>query len=287
VTYHHLVCPLPHSLNPWAQLHPEVIYRLLFESVWETLKAFALDPKRLGGRLGATMMLHTWGQTLIQHLHLHCLVPGGVLTPEGEWKSATSTYLFPVRAVSRHLRGLMVSKLRAAYQAGKLYRVIDKAEPKRTLDKLMSKAWVVYSKPCIHTDDVVAYLARYSHRTAISNSRILGMEDNQIRFRYKDYVDEKVKEMGLDTEEFLRRYLMHVLPKGLQRIRHCGFLANCCRATKLSQIRAAIEKQQGQTLETGRASETEQRDVVYPCPKCKAGKLHVFAELPRKRLDGG
>ena len=288
VTYYHHVCTLPHCLNPWVQLHPKVIYQLFFESVWATLNAFGHDPKRLGGQLGVTMMLHTWGQTLIRHVHLHCLIPGGVLTPEGEWKSAKSTYLFPVRAISRHLRGTMVSKLREAFETGKLPRVVNEGEPQCTLDKAMAKEWVVFTKPRIdHTQDVVKYLARYSHRVAISNSRILSIEDNQIQFRYKDYRDNKTKMMGLEADQFIQRYLLHVLPKGVQRIRYCGFMANCCRAAKLSQIRKRIRVQSKDDLALKPVVDSGQDDEVFPCPQCKDGRMWVYAELPRKRLDGG
>ncbi len=133
----------------------------------------------------------------------------------------------------------------------------------------------------------MAYLARYSHRTAISNSRILSLKANQIRFSYKDYRDNKHKEMALEADEFIRRYLLHVLPKGLQRIRHCGFLANCCRAKKLNQIRQAIEKQQTECLGTEEVDTSQSEEITYFCPECKIGRLFCIKELPPKRLNGG
>ena len=289
VTYYHLIFTLPHQLNGWVQLHPEVIYRLLFQSVWATLKAFAADPKRLGGTLGMTAVLHTWGQNLSQHVHLHALVPGGALTAEGEWRAARSNYLFPVRALSRYLRGHLVSRLRQCIKAGELSRITEPSEPKCTLDQLMTCEWVVYSRPCINSSEqVVNYLARYSHRTAISNNRLLSMNENQIHFSYKDYRDNnRQKVMSLSSEEFIRRYLMHVLPKGLMRIRHYGYLANSCRKKRLPQLHKAI------ATEAERPPiKKEQRATVpplnkIPCPACKVGHLEVISELRPKRRDGG
>jgi hypothetical protein len=190
VTYHHLVVTLPHALNPWVQLHPEVIYGLLFETVWATLSAFAADPKRLDGQLGMTAVLHTWGQTLTQHVHLHGLIPGGAISATGEWHAAKSTYLFPVRALSRHLRGGFVSRLRQALQDGRLPRIEDRKQADGLLDTLMATDWVVYSKPCLtRTETVVDYLGRYSHRIALSDHRILAIDDDRVQLDYKDYRD--------------------------------------------------------------------------------------------------
>lgn len=286
VTYHHLVFTLPDALNGWVRLHPEVIYRALFQAAWATLNAFGQDPRRLGGQLGMTAVLHTWGQTLVQHVHLHCLVPGGALSPEGTWKAARGNYLFPVRALSRHFRGGMVSRLRQCFEQGELPHIIDEGEPGRTLDRLMSRDWVVYSKPCITGGRLVEYLARYSHRTAISNGRILGMGDEGIRFRYKDYRDrERRKVMRLSPEEFIRRYLLHVLPKGLMRIRHYGLLANCCRERRLADVRTALAAQPPESAEP--EEEAGAGMVGYPCSKCRSGCLYIVAELPPVRYEGG
>ena len=160
VDYHHLVFTLPHDLNGWARLHPKEIYTLLFAAVWHTLSAFGKN--RLHGRLGMTAVLHTWGQNLCQHLHLHCLIPGGALTDSGEWKRNNAPYLFPVKALSRHFRGNFVSRLRDKIDAGELTKIEDKPEVKTLMDNLMQKEWVVYSKACIgHAETVVNYLARY------------------------------------------------------------------------------------------------------------------------------
>ena len=270
VTYYHLVFTLPHALNGWVQLHPKVIYRLLFQSVWHTLRRFAADPKRLGGQLGMTAVLHTWGQNLSRHVHLHCLIPGGVLTSEGRWKAARSTYLFPVRALSRHYRGTLVSDLRAAAHDGKLQRVTGD-DVAAVLDQLMQTEWVVYAKPCLtRSESIVRYLARYSHRIAISNQRIQSIEDGRVCFSYRDYRDDQVKQLTLEAAEFIRRYLQHVLPKGFMRIRHYGFLANCCRERSLQQIRAALDAPAVSDTEADEERRCEQR-----CPQCHRGRLRL------------
>ena len=287
VSYYHLVFTVPHTLNPWVQLHPQVIYGLLFQSVWATLTAFAADPKRLGGELGMTAVLHTWGQNLSRHVHLHCLIPGGALSPGGQWKCAKSHYLFPVRAMSRVFRGKMVSALRAAARHGELQRVTRPGDIDNTLATLMQTDWVVYSKACVsHTDSVVAYLARYSHRIAISDRRILGLEGDQVAFRYQDYRDhDKPKVMRLSGVEFIRRFLLHVLPKGFMRLRHFGFLANRCRAEKLKQIRGVLA--QGEESPAAAAEETPEAPVAgYPCPKCHQGRVHVVYPLAPLRWEG-
>jgi hypothetical protein len=291
VTYYHLVFTLPPALNPWVQLHPEVIYGLLFKSAWATLKAFGADPKRLGGELGMTAVLHTWGETLTQHVHLHCLIPGGALSTEGHWHAARSNYLFPVRALSRHFRGRMVSALRKAYECHALDRVTRPGDIKRLLDTLMRSDWVVYSKSYLsRTDTVIGYLARYSHRIAISEQRILGIDADQVSLRYKDYRDGgHNKVMRLTGEEFIRRFLLHVLPKGLMRIRHYGFLANRCRHAKLLHIRACLKEQSrtGTAEEQVKVAEPQVFDG-YPCPKCHLGSLRVrYAIAPGRWAGGG
>ena len=288
VTYHHLVVTLPHDLNPWVQLHPEVIYALLFETVWATLSTFGADPKRLGGQLGMTTVLHTWGQTLSQHVHRHCLVPGGAFSDQGQWHPAKSTYLFPVRVLSRHIRGGFVSRLRQHLRDDRLPRLKDPAQIDAMLDILAATDWVVYSKPCLtHTETVVDYLGRYSHRIALSDARILSLDENQVRLDSKDYRDgNRHKVLTLSGEELLRRFLLHVLPKGFMRIRHFGFLANRCRAVRLAEIRTAIDVAQQPPEATADAESPAPFDD-YPCPLCRQGRLRVTAFLAPKRLDGG
>jgi hypothetical protein len=287
VTYHHLVFTLPDTLNGWVEVHPQEVYGLLFETVWATLSAFSTDPKRLDGQLGMTAVLHTWGQTLVRHVHLHCLVPGGALGLDGTWHPAKSTYLFPVRALSRHFRGGFVRRLRRAFEAGQLPRLRDRAEVDRVLKALMGKEWVVYSKPCLgRTETVVDYLGRYSHRIALSDSRLLSFDGESVELAYKDYRDGgQHKTATLTGEELVRRFLLHVLPKGFMRVRHFGFLANRCRARRLSEIRAALDAPPPPAAEP--KEETVPFDG-YPCPKCHKGRMQVTAHLaPQHRDPGG
>ena len=286
VAYYHVVFTLPHALNPWVQLHPELLYALLFQTGWATLKAFGADPKRLGGELGMTAVLHTWGQTLTQHVHLHCLIPGGVFTAQGQWRAAKSNYLFPVKALSRQVRGRMVSALRRADDRGELYRVTRPGEVDALLDSLMHTEWVLYSKHCVtQPETVVAYLARYTHRIAITEQRLVAIDDAHITFRYRDYRDKgQHKLMTLAGEEFIRRFLLHVLPKGLMRIRHFGFLANRCRTQKLPRIRRALEQ----------TAEEETPAIIpeppfdgYPCPRCRQGTARVRYPIASIRWKGG
>ena len=237
VTYHHLVFTLPNDLNGWVGLHPEVLYRILFGSAWATLKAFGEDPKRLDGQLGMSAVLHTWGEALTRHVHLHCLVPGGTLGKDARWHAAGETYLFPVRALSRKFRGHVVAALRAAATAGALDRVTRPGEIDTVLDALMAKDWVVYSTPCPgRAETVVNYLGRYTHRIAISDERIVAASGTHVSFRYKDYRRDGLRTtLTLESDEFIRRYLLHVLPKGLMRVRHYGFLSNRCRRAQAAE----------------------------------------------------
>ena len=290
VTYYHLVFTVPHALNGWVALHPGVIYRLFFKVVWATLKAFGSDPKRLGGQLGATLVLHTWGQQLTRHVHIHCLVPGGALRADGQWQGARGSYLFPNRALARCVRGKLVSELRRAAQRGELYRVTRPGEVDELLDQLIGMDWVVYTKPWLKAPEtVVAYLARYTHRIAISDARITTITERTVTISYKDYQDhDRWKTLSLAGEELIRRYLLHVLPKGLMRVRHYGFLSNRCRRQRLGEIRAALN--QPPHSEPAPASV---EPPGWPCPRCRHGRLRivppVLAKAPLsgpERLDG-
>lgn len=288
VPYHHLVFTLPHSLNGWAQLHPAVLYRLLFQCAWSTLKAFGQHHRRAGGQLGMIAVLHTWGQTLVQHIHLHCLIPSGTLGADGVWQPIRGKYLFPVRALSRRFRGAMVAGLRQCYRAGELHRIRQADEVDQKLDELMAREWVVYNRPCLNqTASVVAYLGRYTRRIAISNHRILKVTDETVSFRYKDYADDdQPKVMELQGAEFIRRFLLHILPKGFMRVRHYGFLANRCRKQKLERIRQAIG-----AITPVQTEEPE--PTALHCPHChesvlvRIGRIHaprpVFGKPGRRR----
>jgi len=241
VTYYHLVFTLPSELNGWVSCYPAVIYQLLFESVWHTLSEFGRDKKRLNGQLGMLSVLHTWGQTLARHVHLHCLVPGGALGGDGCWHGAKSNYLFPVKALSRHYRGHFVSRLREAKQQGLMDKISnDKFD--HMLNQLMEKSWVVYTKAATYGHDkLIDYLGRYTRRIALTPNRLIAGNDHQVSLRYRDYRDGQNKVMTLSNEELLRRYAQHILPKGFMRIRYHGFLANAVRAEKLDEIRRALK----------------------------------------------
>ena len=286
VAYYHVVFTVPHALNPWVARYPAVIYRLLFKAVWATLARFAADPKRLGGQLGATLVLHTWGQQLWRHVHLHCLIPGGALDADGHWHAARSSYLFPDRALSRHVRGALVGDLRHAYTRGELAG-LERAEVDHVLDTLMGQDWVVYTKPWLQKPEtVIAYLARYTFRTALSDARIRAVTDSEVALRYKDYRDhDRWKTLWLSGEELIRRFLQHVLPKGLMRIRHYGFLANRCRRQKLAQIRALLDQDEAEPVVASAAR--ERVPSPWPCPRCGCGQLRPVAELAPVRLTGG
>jgi hypothetical protein len=288
VPYHHLVFTLPHALNPWMAVHPRELYALLFETVWSTLSAFG--EKRLDGQLGMVAVLHTWGQNLSRHVHLHCLVPGGALGAAG-WNPAKGSYLFPVRALSRKLRGAFVSGLRRRIEAGALPRLSAHHQIKAVLDQLMSTEWVVYTKACLsHTDTVVDYLARYTHRIALSDHRLKDLDaQGRVHLDVKDYRNGgRHKTIILEGTELIRRFLLHVLPKGFQRIRHYGYLANRCRAKCLKQIREALQgEDEAATRESTGEFQAGRLLDGYLCPKCRTGHLRVIAQLAPKRRDGG
>ncbi len=245
------------------------------------------EPATVELALGMTAVLHTWGQTLTRHVHLHCLVPGGALTERCEWNPAKSTYLFPVRALSRHVRGGFVSRLRRALNDGRFERIESTQQIDTMLDALMATQWVVYSKACLtRTETVVDYLGRYSHRIALSDARILDFEGGRVDLAYKDYRDGRHQVMALDDEELLRRFLRHVLPKGFMRIRHFGFLANRCRIQRLAPIRRAIEVDGAESADVDGTDEPTAFDG-YPGPVCRRGRWHLIARLAPQRHEGG
>jgi len=232
VEYFHMVFTIPHELNAIVSYNQTLLYNILFKATWMALSTLGRD--KLGGQMGMQAFLHTWGQTMTPHNHLHCLVPAGVLTDEGEWDPSNPKYLLSVKALSPLFRGIFVSLLRKAFEKDSLKfqgQIKELKHPgvfKALLDKLMKKSWNVYSKKPFHgPSGGLAYLARYVKRIAISNNRILSCEDGLVRFRWRDYAHKnKVKIMTLDAQAFIRRYLIHVLPSGFMRIRTFGFLAN-------------------------------------------------------------
>ncbi len=249
VPYFHVVFTVPPPGAAIALQNKAVVYDILLKTAAETIHLIGADPKHLGAETGMIAVLHTWGQTLTHHPHAHCVVPGGGLAPDGRWVGCKPNFFLPVRVLSRLYRRLFLERLQAAFDDGKLQLLGNLAglrEPDaftRHLHTLRDVEWVVYAKrPFAGPQQVLDYLGRYTHRVAISNGRLLACDNGQVRFRWKDYrANGKSKAMTLDAAEFIRRFLLHTLPKGFHRIRHFGFLANACRAAKLARIRAALD----------------------------------------------
>ena len=297
IPYFHVVFTLPHALNPLAQSHPRLIYRLLFQAVASTLTRFGRDPRHLGGDIGGTAVLHTWGQTLTQHVHVHCVVTGGALARGGtRWIPARPGFLFPVRALSKVFRGRYLAGLRRAFDRGDLHLtggLAALAEPAAFaawLDELRQSAWVVYCKPPFAgPDHVLAYLGRYTHRVALSNDRLVGVAEGAVRFRWRDYADgDRVKVMALDVDEFLRRFLLHVVPDGFVRIRHFGLLANRRRTAALAQCRALLSQPPLPEVRPESARDLLLRLTgvdIDRCPVCQLGMLRLIAVLAPAAWD--
>jgi hypothetical protein len=250
VPYFHVVFTLPEQLKPLTLRNRRRVYELLFRCASATLLQLAADPKRLGAQIGLTAVLHTWGQNLLFHPHLHCVVTGGGLTADGKcWVAAREGYLLPVKMMARLFRGKFLHGLQQLYAAGELTfagNTADLADPKifaALRDQLYRRDWVVYAKPPFGgAEHVYRYLGRYTHRVAISNSRLVAMEDDRVRFYYKDYADgNRKKQMTLSAEEFIRRFLLHVLPKRFVRIRHYGLMAGRNVDTRLERCRALLQ----------------------------------------------
>jgi Putative transposase/Transposase zinc-binding domain len=249
VPYFHVVFTVPAPVAVIALQNKAALYDILFKAAAETIRVIAADPKHLGAETGMIAILHTWGQTLTHHPHVHCIVPGGGLGPDGRWVACQPNFFLPVHVLSRLYRRLFLERLQTAFEGGVLKFFGDLAplcEPAafaRHLAPLRRVNWIVYAKrPFGGPNQVLDYLGRYTHRVAIANGRLLDCDDGRVRFRWKDYrARGKSKAMTLDAGEFMRRFLMHVLPKGFRRIRHFGFLANTCRAGKLARIRAALD----------------------------------------------
>ena len=250
IPYFHVVFTLPHTLNALAQGNRRVIYALLFRAAAETLLAFGRDPRHLGGTIGITAILHTWSQTLTEHIHVHCLVTGGALSRDRtRWIHGRAAFLFPVKALSVVFRAKYLAGLHHAFQADELRfaagttPLADAGRFAALLAQLRATPWVVYAKrPFGGPAQVLRYLGRYTHRIAISNARLVSLVDGVVRFRWKDYADRgHTKIMALDVDEFLRRFLLHVLPRGFVRIRHFGLLANGQRRSAISRARHLLD----------------------------------------------
>jgi hypothetical protein len=299
VPYFHVVFTLPDGIASIARQNKKVVYNILFRAASETLRCIAADPKHLGAKIGFLAVLHTWGQNLLFHPHLHCVVPGGGLSPDRQrWISSRKRFLLPVRVLSRLFRGLFLHYLQKAYSAGtlkfqgSLQELNDPEKFPTFLKRCRKPEWVVYSKPPFGgPEQVLDYLGRYTHRVALSNHRLIRLADGKVTFRWRDYKDgNKQKVMTLDAFEFIRRFLMHVLPRGFVRIRHYGFLANPCREENLSLCRRFLGVEQINTEESS-VEGWEQRhekltgENIYRCPVCHRGNMVLVEVLkdPRKR----
>jgi hypothetical protein len=292
--YFHVVFTLPHRVNALAQGNPHVLYTALFRAAADTLLTFGRDPRHLGGTLGVTAILHTWGQNLSQHLHLHCVVTGGALAPDGtRWIAAKAGFLFPVRGWSMVFRAKYLDALPRAFAQQRLTfagGTADLAHAEafaRVLAELRTEPWVVYAKrPFGGPAQVLRYLGRYTHRVAISNARLVDLQDGTVRFRWKDYADgDRPKVMALSAEEFLRRFLLHVVPHGFVRIRYFGLLANRRRRAALDRCRAVLAAPTPVAPSTEPASRTIPASHTdgHRCPHCGVGVMRltaVHASLP-------
>jgi hypothetical protein len=294
VEYFHVVFTVPHELAPVAAAHPAVFYNLLFRAVRETLLQVAATPRHLGAQIGGLMVLHTWGQTLELHPHVHVIVPGGGLSPDGtRWISCKPGFFLPVRVLSRLLRGKLLAFLREVYDRGELRwtgglaPLADPQQFSRFLAALYQKEWAVYAKPPHNgPEQALKYLARYTYRVAISNERIESLENDQVTFRYKDYAHgHRWRRMTLTVHEFLRRFMQHVLPRRFVRIRSFGLLANRGRDEQLAHCRQLLGCKERETVaETGELLRNSSADEDNPrCPACGQGTLLLVARIPRPR----
>jgi len=289
VPYCHVVFTLPAAFGPLALQNPRVVYTLLFQSVAETLQTIARDPKHLGAEIGFLGVLHTWGQTLHHHPHIHCLVPAGGLTVDGTaWVPCPKRFFLPVRVLSRLFRRLFLSALRQAAaqerlsMQGQCQRWASPPVWQQFLTSMQRMDWVVYAKPPLAgPQQVLRYLARYTHRVAITNRRLLTLQDGQVTFRWKDYQrGNRQRVMTLDAVEFLRRFLLHVLPRGFKRMRHYGLFANGVRTVKLPLCRRVLAQA---THDDGHVtSPTAMAPPVAPlrpqseaCPACQVGRMQA------------
>ena len=295
--YFHVVFTVPEEIATIAYQNKEVVYDILFRATSETLRTIAADPKHLGAEIGFFAVLHSWGQNLMFHPHLHCVVPGGGLSPDGQrWIACRRSFFLPVRVLSRRFRRLFVESLEKAFDEGQLkffsslQELDDRKAFLRYLAPLRKKKWVVYAKkPFAGPQQVLDYVGRYTHRVAISNNRILNIEDGQVTFRYKDYRDgSQQKTMTLSADEFIRRFLLHVLPAGFHRIRYYGFLGNRYRKEKLQQCRHLLGMI---LLEPGSSTEVAELDYrdryqaltgssLWECPACHRGRMIIIGEIP-------
>jgi len=293
VPYYHVVFTLPAQIGDIAYQNKAVTYAILFKAAAETLITIAADPKHLGAKIALTAVLHTWGSALTHHPHVHIVVPGGGISLNGQrWISCRPGFFLPVRVLSRLFRRLFLEKLVAAHEAGRLRFFGDHAPPAEPdaftsfLAPLRKTEWVVYAKPPFGGPEaVLAYLSRYTHRVAISNSRLIALDDADVTFKWKDYRAkgrDKAKVMTLPISEFIRRFLIHVLPGGFHRIRHYGLFANTARGKNIARAREllAVPKPISDTVDDDNANTSEPPTLNYPCPCC-GGPMIIIETFER------
>ena len=300
VPYYHVVFTLPASIGAIAFQNKAAVYDLLFRTAAETLTTIAADPKHLGARIGLTAVLHTWGSALTHHPHVHVIVPGGGLSPDGSrWIACRPGFFLPVRVLSRLFRRLFLDGIAALHAAGRLAffgdlaRLADKGAFDAVLAPLRRSEWVIYAKrPFAGPQAVLAYLSRYTHRVAISNARLIALDEKGVTFRWKDYRIEgrdRFKTMTLKTAEFIRRFLLHVLPSSFHRIRHYGFLASPGRAATIGRLRDMIAasnataRPRPETDASGATTAPEPattQDMARICPCC-GGRMRIIETFDR------
>jgi hypothetical protein len=297
--YFHNVFTLPHELNPLILSNKKLMLAMLFGAVKETLQTFAGDPQwRLVGQLGFISVLHTWNQKLMDHYHLHCIIPAGVLSfDKTKWIPARDNYLFRVQSLAKEFRKRYLNKLEKAYGQEKLCfygrssEFVDKQNFMRLIKGLQSKQWITYSKqPFGGPEQVLEYLGRYTHRVAITNNRILSIEGGEVTFKYCDRSDDnKIKELTIKATEFMRRYLLHILPRGFMKIRYFGFLAHANKKVSIPLLQRFIDPD-AEIAEkiTENVQEMMLRltgiDLLL-CPECGKGKMVYIEDLPNLLLD--
>ncbi len=300
--YYHVVFPLPSAIGAIAWQNKALVYGLLFKAASETMLTIAADPKHLGARIGMTAVLHTWGSALTHHPHVHMIVPGGGLSPDGErfvpCRGQRRRFFLPVRVLSRLFRRLMLEKLSQAYDKGlltlqgSLARLATPAAFAAELKPLRWKKWFVYMKePFAGPKAVLHYLSRYTHRVAISNKRLIVHDERGVTFSYKDYRADglaRYKVMTLAADEFIRRFMLHILPKGFHRIRHYGLFAATGRAANIARLRALLGAMAPAEKAASPAQDQPAETVLPPCPCC-GGRMTVIefferGTLPRYRL---
>ena len=293
--YFHLVFTLPHDLNPIVLCNKRIALQILFTSVSETLQAFAKDPQwRLEGQLGFIAVLHTWSQTLMDHFHLHCLIPAGVLSfTKDRWIPSKESFLFKVESLAKEFKKRYLKKLKIAYQnealifPGNTKDFASKKGFRQLLSSLLKAKWIAYAKrPFAGPQQVLEYLGRYTHRVAISNNRILSIDNGKVSFTYRDRKrNNETRIMTLDAHEFIRRFLLHVLPMGFMKIRYFGFLSHKNKKQAIALIRKLIDpyaKLPEKIVETimEMMLRLTGKDITC-CPKCGKGKMKIIKKLPR------